>query len=57
MTDSLLWQETRVVVVDKVAQDTAIREGHSEVLHLQTDNTLPLVFLKLVGTLERGAEI
>lgn len=59
MTDSLLWQETRVVVVDKVAEDTAIREGHGEVLHLQTDNTRQLQsFFKLVGTyINKGTDI
>lgn len=55
MTDSLLWQETGVVVVDKVAEDTAIREGHGEVLHLQTDNTLQLPSsLNLWGLLKKG---
>lgn len=44
-----------MVVVDKVAEDTAIREGHGEVLHLQTDNTLQLPsILNLWGLLKKG---
>lgn len=39
VTDSLVWQETGVVVVDKVAEDAAIRERHSEVLHLHRETT------------------
>lgn len=35
VTDSLLGQETRVVVVDEVAEDAAVGERHSKVLHLQ----------------------
>lgn len=36
VTDRPLWQETGVVVGNKVTKDTTIREGHSEVLHLHT---------------------
>lgn len=36
VTDSLVWQQSRVIVVDKVAEDASIRERHSEVLHLNT---------------------
>lgn len=34
VTDGPLWQQARVVVVDEVAEDAAIRERHGEVLHL-----------------------
>lgn len=43
VTDGLLWQQTRVVMVDEVAKDAAVWECHSEVLHLQTD--MPFYFL------------
>lgn len=39
VTDSLVWQETGMIVVDKVAEDTAIWESHSEVLHLNRRTT------------------
>lgn len=54
VTDRRFWQETRVVVVDKVAQDAAIRERHGEVLHLHTQAErdfiycFQLVFWKLL---------
>jgi len=46
VTDGPLWQEIRVVVVDKVAEDAAIRERHGEVFHLhrQTRHFICVLF-------------
>lgn len=39
VTDSLLRQETGVVVVDEVAEDATVWERHGEVLHLNPQTT------------------
>lgn len=51
VTDGPLGQETRVVVVDEVAEDAAIRERHGEVFHLHTDGqhtSFTVVFFKFL---------